>query len=145
MMRNTNRTIYWLLSRVKDFPSVMVMFDRIDLLENLWEWSFGEEEAGEMAAVRPEAEEFMCKICPKVQYLSESVSESFCPLSRAVSTKQLDCSWATLLHAIRLLKGGLTFAGMTTNVQIKLIHAYVLVHSQSYISPRKPNHTETFC
>ena len=23
--------------------------------------------------------------------------------------------------------------------------AYVLVHSQSYISPRKPNHTETFC
>ena len=53
----------------------MVLFDGKGLQENLWEWSFGEEEAGEMAAVRPEAEEFMCKICPKVQYLSESVLE----------------------------------------------------------------------
>ena len=55
----------------------MVLYDDgKGLQENLWEWSSGEEEAGEMAALRPEEEEFMCKICPKVQYpLSESVSE----------------------------------------------------------------------
>ena len=27
----------------------------------------------------------------------------------------------------------------------RFVAVYVLVHSQSYISPRKPNHTETFC
>ena len=61
--------IEWLLSRAKDCQLVMVFCDSKSPQKNLWEWSSGEEEGGEMAGARPEVEEFMCKICPKVTFL----------------------------------------------------------------------------
>ena len=53
----------------------MLSNDREGPQEKLWEWSFGEGEAGEMAGARPEGEEYMCKICPKVAFFRRNITD----------------------------------------------------------------------
>lgn len=65
----------------------MIFSDGKSPKENLWEWSFGEGEGGEMAGVRLEVEEFMCKICPKVivlRFLATLVALHLTPVSEWV-------------------------------------------------------------